>query len=108
MMADSETAKAAPAIAGSDLRNDERFGGRLQRNNTTTRKRWEAARRLRLQILAARLHRLGPAPLYHFLREIESGASLRAALEDYARLPADFVKAYGGDRFAPGLWAVQR
>jgi hypothetical protein len=54
----------------------------------------------RLRFLADRLHALGPAPIYHFLTDIESGKPIRATLEEYAALPADFIKAYGGDEFA--------
>jgi hypothetical protein len=46
------------------------------------------------------LHRLGEAPLYHFLAEIEAGAPLRATLETYVSLDADFIKAYRGDKFS--------
>jgi hypothetical protein len=53
----------------------------------------------RLKYLAARLHTLGPKPLFHFLDEVERGADLRRHLEEYASLPADFVKAYGGGQF---------
>jgi len=55
--------------------------------------------RIRLQRFAQRLHALGPAPLFHFLDEVERGADLRATLEIYAELPADLIKAYDGDRF---------
>jgi hypothetical protein len=64
-----------------------------------------AANRLRLQLLARRLHALGPKPLFHFLDEVERGADLRSHLERYAALPADFIRAYGGDRFAP-FWLI--
>jgi hypothetical protein len=66
---------------------------------------WEnkpaAGRRVRLQYLARRLHGLGERPLFHFLDEVERGADLRQHLERYAALPAAFIKANGGDRFAP-------
>jgi len=55
----------------------------------------------RLKYLASRLHALGPKPLYHFLDEVERGAPLRAHLEEYASLPADFIKANRGDEFLP-------
>jgi hypothetical protein len=60
-----------------------------------------AGRRVRLQYLARRLHGLGERPLFHFLDEVERGADLRPHLERYAALPADFIKANGGDKFAP-------
>jgi hypothetical protein len=49
-----------------------------------------AADRTRLQLLARKLHRLGPKPLFHFLDEVERGADVRAHLEAYAELPGDF------------------
>jgi hypothetical protein len=63
-------------------------------------------RRARLQFLAARLHALGPKPLFHFLDEVERGEPLRAHLERYAALPADFIRAHGGDQF-PKLFAIR-
>jgi hypothetical protein len=54
----------------------------------------------RLRYLARRLHSLGPKPLFHFLDEVERGANLRAHLEKYAELPADFIKTNRGDEFA--------
>jgi len=60
-----------------------------------------AGRRVRLQYLARRLHGLGERPLFHFLDEVERGADLRSHLERYAALPAAFIKANGGDKFAP-------
>jgi hypothetical protein len=65
-----------------------------------------AASRIRLQHLARRLHGLGPKPLFHFLDEVERGADLRPHLERYAALPADFIKANGGDRFVPVLHII--
>ncbi len=52
------------------------------------------------------LWRLGPAPLWHFLGEIEKGADLEATLATYVDLPAKFIKAHGGDRFAPCLFVI--
>jgi hypothetical protein len=52
------------------------------------------------------LHRLGPAPLGYFLREVEAGASIPDHLERYARIDPAFVRALGGDRYAPGLHAI--
>jgi hypothetical protein len=61
---------------------------------------------LRLRRLAAALHELGPRPIYEFLREVEAGADVRARLEAYARLPAGFVRANGGDKFPSAAFAV--
>ena len=67
-----------------------------------------AAAMLRRQRLVERLHRLGPSPLGHFIREVEkaTGADVTARLERYAALPADFVRANGGDKFPAPLWAI--
>jgi hypothetical protein len=56
--------------------------------------------------LVGRLHRLGPAPLFHFLDEIEHGASIPDHLERYAQIDPAFVRALGGDRFPPALRAI--
>ena len=40
----------------------------------------------RLRLLTDRLHRLGPRPLYEFLRELRDGADLLPRLEAYARI----------------------
>jgi hypothetical protein len=65
-----------------------------------------AGRRVRLQYLARRLHGLGEKPLFHFIDEVERGADLRQHLERYAALPAAFIKANDGDRFAPIVHVV--
>ncbi len=64
----------------------------------------QAQQLARLRFLAKRLYALGPRPLFYFLREVERGADLRDHLEKYAALPADFIKAHGGDEFeSPSL-----
>lgn len=52
----------------------------------------------RLRLLAAKIHRLGPRPLYELLVELQAGAPLVPRLERYAELPADFIRSHGGDR----------
>ena len=64
------------------------------------------AQRLRRQRLVMHLHRLGPSPLGHFLREVECGASIPDHLECYSRIDPDFIAALGGDRFAPVLHVI--
>ena len=49
---------------------------------------------MRRQRLVLHLHRMGPS-------EIERGASIQDTLETYGRLPVEFVRALGGDQFAP-------
>src|SRR5437016_1218501 len=56
----------------------------------------QAQNALRLRFLATRLYALGPKPLFHFfLDEVERGADLRSHLEEYAALPAKFIRAHG-------------
>ena len=71
-----------------------------------TELRAESMRRLRRQRLVEHLHRLGPAPLGHFLREVENGASIPDHLERYAQIDPELVRALGGDRFAPVLHVI--
>jgi hypothetical protein len=65
----------------------------------------QTARRRRL---IENLHRLGPAPLGHFLNEVEvaTGADVTVHLERYSEIDPEFVRALGGDRFAPILWPI--
>jgi hypothetical protein len=62
--------------------------------------------RLRRQRLVENLHRLGPAPLGHFLREVENGANIADHLERYAEIDPEFVRALGGSDFVPFLHLV--
>jgi hypothetical protein len=61
----------------------------------------QAQSRLRRQRLVEHLHRLGPSPLGHFLNEVEAGAAIPEHLERYSRIDPEFVRALGGDRYAP-------
>jgi hypothetical protein len=60
----------------------------------------------RRRLLVTKLHRLGPASLSHFINNIERGEHIAETLERYAALPADFIRAYGGDRFPPALLCI--
>lgn len=62
---------------------------------------------LRLRYLAPRVHRLGEAPLFHLLRELAAGAEVLPTVERYARLPADLIHAYHGDRLPPALAVIR-
>jgi len=66
----------------------------------------EIAARLRRQRLVEHLHRLGPAPLFHLLTDLDASKPLWPTVKEYAALPADFIKALGGDQFAPTLLHV--
>jgi hypothetical protein len=59
------------------------------------------ARDSRLRRLSQQPHRLGPRPLYEFLRELDSGADLWPRLERYARLAplASFIAELDGEQF---------
>ena len=67
-----------------------------------------AATDLRLRCLAPRVHGLGEGPLYHLLRDLAGGAPLLPTVESYARLPADLIRAYRGDRLPPALAVIKR
>lgn len=67
----------------------------------------QAGSRARPQRLVAKLWQLGPAPLDHFIREIEAGGAIDTTLETYAALPADLIRAYHGDRFMPSTFLVR-
>jgi hypothetical protein len=76
------------------------------RDLTETNAELQARNRMRRQRLVEHLHRLGPAPLGHFLREVENGASIHDHLERYAKIDTEFVRALGGDRFPAPLHVV--
>jgi hypothetical protein len=54
----------------------------------------------RLRLLAEQIHRLGPRPLYEFLKELFAGADLGSRLEAYARIAplAPFIAELNGDQ----------
>ncbi len=60
----------------------------------------------RLRHLAEQVHELGPAPLYHLLRDLQCGADFVSTLEAYAVLPADFIRELGGARYAAPLHSM--
>jgi hypothetical protein len=66
-----------------------------------------AVDRARRRYVVAKLHALRPAPFAYFLREIEAGADVGATLKEYAALPAEFIRALGGDRFAPAFHVIE-
>jgi hypothetical protein len=55
----------------------------------------------RLRQLAQDLHRLGPRPIFEFLREVAAGADLYECLEQYARLDPAIVKYLGVSEMLP-------
>lgn len=55
----------------------------------------------RLKHLAAKVHALGPRPLFELFKELEKGADLLPRLERYAMLSPDVVAALGGRDMPP-------
>jgi hypothetical protein len=92
-----------PSVTIPPQKKQRKSGGRAMRQRGI-----DARARLRRQRLVEHLHRLGPAPLGHFLREVENGASNSDHLERYSRIDPEFVRALGGDRYAPALHVVER
>jgi hypothetical protein len=63
--------------------------------------------RSRVYLLAARVHDLGPRPLAELFLELLVGADPVERIEVYAALPADFIRALGGDRLPASARAVR-
>jgi hypothetical protein len=82
-------------------------GGNDNRRYPTKNTAVQEQSKARLNYLARQLQALGPASLFHFLEEIDRGADLRSQLETNAALPAEFIRAYGGDEFLPAVHLVQ-
>jgi hypothetical protein len=101
-------ARPAPESPGNGPRKTSLLGGLDPSPLARESVRAQAQHRLRRQRLVEKLHRLGPAPLSHFLREIEqaTGADLTQRLERYSLVDPEFVRALGGDRFPPALIAI--
>jgi hypothetical protein len=92
---------------GADRLGQSSFLDRIDgRDSNPNRAELQARNRMRRQRLVEHLHRLGPAALGHFVNEVECGASIPDHLERYARIDSDFVRALGGDRFAPVLHVI--
>jgi hypothetical protein len=91
----NETRRAGGATGSRGMSFLDRIDTRA---NSTTR--------LRFQRLVEKLHALGPAPLAYFIIDVKRGGDVDSLLERYAALPADFIAAYRGDRFAPSLRAM--
>jgi hypothetical protein len=86
------------------------FAGQQERSFLPTKTALNQAQsraRFRRQRHVECLHRLGPAPLGHFLREIELGANVAERLESYARLDPDFIRVLGGDQYASVVHVIE-
>ncbi len=92
-----------PGFGAGALQNDD-IAGEQQHRFSRPRPNNQSPRR---RHLVAKLHRLGEAPLAHFVSDIERGGDIDATLERYAALPAEFIVALGGDRFPPALHAFE-
>ena len=95
MSIQNETRRAGGAAGSRRMSFLDRIDTRA---NSTSRQKF--------QRLVEKLHALGPGGISYFLREVDRGADVLDTLEIYAALPADFVKAYGGDRFAPAVHVI--
>jgi hypothetical protein len=102
----SETRRAGDAAGLGELSCFQADDPRIAPKPPSKQAQFAAIRRLRRQRLVERLHQLGPAPLGHFLREVERGASIPDHLERYSRIDPDFVRALGGADFVPFLHLV--
>jgi hypothetical protein len=62
----------------------------------------------RLRLLAERIHRLGPRPLYELLRELVDGAEVLPRLEAYAAISplGSFITELDGDQLPPPVRLV--
>jgi len=80
-----------------------------QSERRSRRIREEAYSRVRLQLLAAQIHSLGPYPLFHLFVEIADGAQPLSRIERYARLSRErgpFIPALRGDQFPERLFVI--
>ena len=66
----------------------------------------QVGNRARRERLVERLHRLGPAPLACFIREVEAGADIDATLVAYSALDPDFIRSFGSYEFPPALHLI--
>jgi hypothetical protein len=98
-----ETRPRSPRAGSLELSCGEADNRGLKPNGAAA---LQARNRMRRQRLVEHLHRLGPAPLGHFLREIEAGANIADHLERYAEIDPEFVRALGGSDFVPFLHRV--
>lgn len=62
---------------------------------------------LRLRHLAARVHALGPNPLFQMMCELSGSSAALARFEAYAALDADFIRAHGADKLPPNIRIVK-
>jgi hypothetical protein len=93
-------------LAGGAAGLDKAFPGGNSVETTRAKSAFQATNRARRQRLVEQLHRLGPSPLFHFIRDIERGSDIDATLEIYAELPGDLIRAYGGDLFSPTMHVI--
>jgi hypothetical protein len=104
----SFAAKGPPPDGGDPLELSSYGGVDLQEIKQNRPEAQARNARMRRQRLVLHLHRLGPSPLGHFIREVEvaTGADVTARLERYAEIDPEFVRALGGDQFAPSLHCI--
>lgn len=110
MMLAPDTAKAALGRSRHGLQEASLLGSK-NGSGYPTKSAFNQAQslaRLRRQGLVEHLHRLGPSPLGHFIREVELAARIDVSprLERYRKIDPECVRALGGDRFAPSLHVI--
>lgn len=103
MATNKEKARRAGGAAGPSNASSLAADASSHRPENRAAQAQNTARRRRL---VEHLHRLGPAPLAHFISDVERGAGIDATLERYGRLPAVFVLANRGDRFPEPMFAI--
>ena len=98
-----DTAKAALGRSRNGLQEASLLGSKNGSGYPTKSAFNQAQSRARLRRQRLVEHRLGPSPLGHSIREVEdaTGADVTARLERYAKIDPEFVRALGGDQFAP-------
>jgi hypothetical protein len=105
-MAPSDTARAAPADAGSDPRKASCLAAddfQIARTNRPLQgPRYEP----RFQHQIERIHALGPVVLAYILEALAAGGELRATVAEFAALPGEVICEFGGDKFPVALHVI--
>ena len=101
------------ALAGAIGAEESIAGQRRDPDSTNRRPGPKHAQALRRQRHIEQLHRLGPRVLAELLAEIERHHpeivdDIDRRLARYAELDPEILRALGGDRFPPRIWAIGR
>lgn len=101
-----QTNETRRAVSAAGLGNVDLRAAKDVQESTSSPSNKQAHSRVRRQYLVGRVHELGPSPLFHFISDVERGGDVAELLEQYAALPADFIRSLGGDRFAPSVHKI--